>query len=280
MGDIPRSVELKFSRVGEHMVALDAAIKTFLSTEPYGARRVVERDGLEHIFYWTSYEPCPDRFGLIAGDAIHNLRSSLDHMVVALAIEGAKSSGKHLGWDDLNSLQFPIVNKTLAFNEQVTRGRLRDVNAGATALIESVQPYNSKDPGAPKRSLLAMLSYLDNSDKHRILTTSAMAPIAEKVLWDPEASEARLEHPEDLRTEVDAEIGRFIFSSPRREEEVNVTFAWRFVLMQGPMWSLFDIRDIIRSYDQEVRAIVWKLSCEFMPPFGATPTPLDDSIDI
>jgi len=65
-----------------------------------------------------------------------------------------------------------------------------------------------------------------------------------------------------------------------RESKVIVTFAWRFVLMQGPMWSLFDIRDIIRSYDQEVRAIVWKLSCEFMPPFGETPTPLDDSIDI
>ena len=48
-GDIPRSVKLKFARVGEHMVALDEAIKTFLSTEPYGARRVVERDGLEHI---------------------------------------------------------------------------------------------------------------------------------------------------------------------------------------------------------------------------------------
>ena len=72
MGDIPRSVELKFARVGEHMVALDEAITTFLGTEPYGARRVVERDGLAHIFYWTSYEPCPDRFGLIAGDAIRN----------------------------------------------------------------------------------------------------------------------------------------------------------------------------------------------------------------
>ena len=103
-------------------------------------------------------------------------------MVVALAIEGARSSWRRLSWDDLNSLQFPIVNKTVDFHEQVTRGRLRDVNVGATALIESVQPYNSRDSGAPKRSLLAMLSYLDNSDKHRILTTSAMAPIAEKVL--------------------------------------------------------------------------------------------------
>ena len=59
MGDIPRSVELKFSRVGEHMAALDEAIKNFLDTKPYGARREVERDGYEHVFYWTSYERPP-----------------------------------------------------------------------------------------------------------------------------------------------------------------------------------------------------------------------------
>jgi hypothetical protein len=109
MGDIPRSVALKFARVGEHMAALSEAIDTFLSTEPYGTKREIEQNGREHVFFWTKYEECPDRLGLIAGDAIHNLRSSLDHMVVALAIEGAKTSGRTLGWDDLTRLQFPVV---------------------------------------------------------------------------------------------------------------------------------------------------------------------------
>ena len=57
-------------------------------------------------------------------------------------------------------------------------------------------------------------------------------------------------------------------------------FVWRFVLMQGPIWSMLDIREIIRSYDREVRHIAWKLSREFIPPFGATPTPLKDSLDV
>jgi len=270
MGDIPRSVELKFARAGEHITALDKAIKTFLGTKPYGTRREVERDGHEHVFYWTSYEDCPDSFGLIAGDAIHNLRSSLDHMVVALAIEGAKSSGKRLNWDDLKKLQFPVVTKKPDFDEQVRRDRLRDVAPSAVAFIESVQPF-IKDPKAPDRSPLAMLSFLDNSDKHSVLTTSSMGPVAEKILWDPDASKARLEHPEHPRTEVGGEIGRFVFSSPQREEDVKVEFDWHFVLMQGPMWSLIDIREIIRSYDREVRGIAWKLSREFMPPFGAMP---------
>jgi hypothetical protein len=279
MGDIPRSVELKFTRVGEHMKSLDEAINAFLRTEPYGARREVEGNGYEHVFYWTSYKDCPDNFGLIAGDAIHNLRSSLDHMAVALAIEGAKSSGKSLNWDDLKKLQFPVVIEHPDFIEQVRRGRLRNVVTNAVDVIESVQPYN-KDPQAPKRSPLAMLSFLDNSDKHSVLTTSAMGPVAERILWDAEASEARLEPPGKLRTEVGAEIGRFIFSSPQREEDVKVDFVWRFVLMQGPMWSLLDIREIIRSYDREVRHIAWNLSREFMPPFGAIPTPLNDSLDV
>lgn len=272
MGDIPRSVELRFARAGEHITALDDAIKAFLGTKPYGARREVERDGHEHVFYWTNYEDCPDSFGLIAGDAIHNLRSSLDHMVVALAIEGAKSSGKSLSWDDLKKLQFPIVTKKPGFTKQVRGDRLRDVVPGAVDVIESFQPYN-RHPKAPDFSPLAMLSFLDNSDKHSVLTTSSMGPVAEKILWDTEASKARLEHPEHPLTEVDAEIGRFIFSSPQREEDVKVEFDWHFVLMLGPMWSLIDIREIIESYDREVRNIVWKLSREFLPPFGAIPKP-------
>ena len=279
MGDIPRSVELKFARVGEHMTALDEAVKAFLGTKPYGARQEVERDGHEHVFYWTSYERCPDSFGLIAGDAIHNLRSSLDHMVVALAIEGAKSSGKRLSWNDLKKLQFPIVTKKPGFIKQVRGGRLRDVDSGAADVIESVQPYNTY-PNGPDRSPLAMLSVLDNSDKHSVLTTSAMGPVAEKILWDPDASKARLEVPEHPRTEVGAEIGRFVFSSPQREEDVKVDFLWRFVLMQGPMWSLVDIREIIKSYDREVRNIAWKLSREFMQPVGAMPAPLNDTLDV
>jgi hypothetical protein len=100
-------------------------------------------------------------------------------MVVALAIEGAKSSGKRLSWDDLKKLQFPIVDNEAGFAKQVGRGRLRDVDRGAADVIESVQPYNRRSK-APDRSPLAMLSFLDNSDKHSVLTTSAMGPVAEK----------------------------------------------------------------------------------------------------
>ena len=134
------------------------------------------------------------------------------------------------------------------FDEQVRRDRLHDVPPGAIAVINSVQPF-IKDPTAAAHSPLAMLSSLDNADKHRSLTTSSMGPVIEKNNWGPEASRARLEHPAHLFTEAGAEIGRFIFISPQREEDTKVEFLWRFVLMQGPMWSLIDISAVIRSYD-------------------------------
>jgi hypothetical protein len=184
-----------------------------------------------------------------------------------------------LSWSDLRELQYPIFTEEPEnFSEQVLKRRLRDVVPGAVAVIESFQPFKAH-PEAPDHSPLAMLRFLDNSDKHSVLTTSAMAPVIEKILWDPEASAARIDHPKDLHNDEGAEIGRFIFDSPRRAEDLSVDYRWQFVLMQGPMWSLIDIREVIRRFDHEVRRIAWRLSLEFMPPFGDTPTPLDDSLE-
>ena len=83
-----QGVELKLQRAEEHIAYLDAEIQSFLGSNPYGAYRTVEDEGLEHVIWWSRYAEPPARLGLIAGDAIHNLRSSLDHMVVALAQAG------------------------------------------------------------------------------------------------------------------------------------------------------------------------------------------------
>jgi hypothetical protein len=268
MGDIPKSVGLKFSRVGEHMDALDEAINAFLDLKPYSARRVLERDGREHVFRWERFEEPPDRIGLIAGDAIHNLRSSLDHMAVSLAIAGAESKGVTVTWEDLTHIQYPIVTEHNKFVKQL-KG-LRNVVPAAQTYIERNQPYNML-PKNPDHGTLMMLSSLDNGDKHRSLTTSALSPRIEMQGWNFESKMARLQYPTMPSNKIDAEIARFNFASPQSDVDVPVDFIWGLVLSQGPIYSQYDIRYVIKGFDTEVRRIIWDLSMNFIQPFGDIP---------
>jgi hypothetical protein len=264
MGDVPRSVALKLGRVDTHMKTLDDSIKAFLKPKPYSAKRVLERDGRDHVLVWDDYVEPPDDFGLIAGDAIHNLRSSLDHMAVELAWTGAKGQGATMTAQDLTGVQFPIVLFEEEFAKQFGR-RLKHVSPAAQAFIESCQPYRMT-PKMPAWSNLYLLGELDNADKHRLLTTCGLAPGIIKDNWPMALSETPFRNPENwLPPERGSEIGRFTFAAPQREEDVPVDFKWGFTLLIGQMWHVHDIRFIIGNYIKTVRWIIDELSRNFVP---------------
>lgn len=244
----PRSVRLKLGRVEEHMMALDKAIRDFLETEPYAATRELERAGADHIIVWERYTEAPESFGLIAGDAIHNLRSSLDHMAVALAVAGATAKGITMTAEEEARIQFPIVATHQQFANQLNGSRLLHVDPAAQAFIEARQPYNS-NPGAPKMAPLSIVSDLDNADKHRALTVAGLSPAIVKFNWPAELNKIPMEPaaPPELR-EPGAEIGRFRFPSPQGEMDVPVEYHWRFALWTGLYWPIHDIWNTLRQY--------------------------------
>lgn len=265
MANVPRSVELKLGRVETHMELLDQSIQAFLEPKPYSAKRILERDGLDHVLIWDTYVEPPDDFGLVAGDAIHNLRSSLDHMAVELAKAGAKAQGIAMTAKEIAGIQFPIVLSEEEFNKQVLRGRLKCVEPTAQALIENSQPYRMT-PMMPERSNLHLVSELDNADKHRLLTTAGLATRVFKDNWPPSLKETPLTTPEiPLDPVRGAEIGRFSFAAPQQEEDVPVDFNWGFTLLIGEIWHFHDIRFIIGNYVRTVRFLVDELSRNFLP---------------
>jgi len=265
MGDVPRSVQLKLGRVDKHMEALDESIKSFLGPRPYSASRVLERDGLDHVFLWDDYVEPPDDFGLIAGDAIHNLRSSLDHMAVELAWAGAKAHRVTMTAKEVQGIQFPIVLSEEDFKTQIGRGRLKYVQPAAQAFIESTQPYRMT-PKMPAFSNLSLLGELDNADKHRLSTTAGLAPRIIKINWPVAVNETPFRNPENwVPPERGVEIGRFIFATPQREEDVPVDFRCGFTLLIGQMWHVHDIRFILGNYITTVRWLINELSQNYLP---------------
>jgi len=261
---MPDSWRLKLDRATEHVNALDHAIERFLDLKPYAARRVINSDGTEYVFVWEKVQRTPDCFALIAGDAIHNLRSSLDHMAVELAKAGAAASGTAMTKEEEARIQFPIVESRNEFDEQVSRRRLQHVKACAQAIIERAQPYNVV-PKSPRNALVWIMGDLDNADKHRELAVAAFVPtIVQDAL--PSRPLGKFQFPSgDRRAKPGAEIGRFVFSAPQREVDVPVEFRWGFILWTGANTPFHDIRHTLRTYIDVVSSMILDPLAQLLP---------------
>jgi hypothetical protein len=106
----------------------------------------------------------PPECRLAFGDAIHQLRSSLDHITYAM-VQVLTSDVRIL-----RRVDFPIFTEQKRFDTE-SRGVkcLRDLLAPEQfAAIQATQPYQRR-PDAPEEDPLWILSALDNIDKHRTI---------------------------------------------------------------------------------------------------------------
>ena len=96
----------------------------------------------------------PIQLSLLAGEAVHQLRSSLDHVVFILAKKTPK-----------RSRQFPIFIERDEY-ESSAPCMIKGVSLRAEAIIEAAQPFHlvpsDKHP-------LRMLNKLNNTDKHQVI---------------------------------------------------------------------------------------------------------------
>jgi len=114
----------------------------------------------------TEREPQPEHWPLLAGEAIQNLRSALDHLVYAA------SGGEE-------RTQFPIFDEASEFAAR-SPSMLKGVPNATKDVIEGAQPYRLA-PQDPSAESLALLRRLSNADKHRVLATVTTAVHGEAV---------------------------------------------------------------------------------------------------
>jgi hypothetical protein len=158
----------KVERANEHIDALKASSDVFFRTEPKPYRIDTEVTEEGRAYVWKGFElsSIPPIIPILAGEAIHQLRSSLDHLVVAMVRERGNAITKDHG--------FPITNNPEAFTNARKRGQLDSISRIAQDRIESLQPYKTENLSS---SVLWTLHTADIEDKHRLLvvvTASAM----------------------------------------------------------------------------------------------------------
>jgi hypothetical protein len=168
-------VLLKLERAETHMKVFADELATFSKRdpEPFGFKTeetTGQGESVTYNLYAIIREEPPRELALPFGDAIHNIRSALDHLVFELASPKGRKSRK---------LQFPIFTDECEFKVR-NPPMLKSIKGDERTLIERVQPYIATN--VPSDDPLAVLGRLSNRDKHRLLIPM-VAALGETRSW-------------------------------------------------------------------------------------------------
>ena len=168
-----RSSWAKLARAHDHRETLATLITQHFSV-PANVPTLIAELGIAegcHVFRVASVPPTitelQETVSVIIGDAVHNLRSALDHLVFQLAKLSTNAQIKNE-----RAVQFPIAENPKTYEKQ-ERLYLSDLRQEYKNLIETYQPYHgiARPSEPPYIHELALLQELSNTDKHRLLNT-------------------------------------------------------------------------------------------------------------
>jgi len=210
---LPFDHELKLLRAFKHLKDLDIEIKSWLNAGHYTVRYefdleatadaanadaptggnymlrggvfmpgrprtlpegVVWGQGMVTAYATASEQPPTNPISLLIGDALHNMRSSLDALAYALASAFTQPLTEEIA----NSSEFPIVGDenrkgATGVGPTLFRGglsKIRGWDPRAQAAVEKLQPYQRGN--AFRSDPLWILHDLDRINKHRLLHTT------------------------------------------------------------------------------------------------------------
>jgi hypothetical protein len=160
-------VRAKIERANEHLANLKTELQRGLDNGDYGFRAEDDPKVADQVLIFGKAPPeLMIRYGLIAGDVCHNLRSALDHLAWQLTIFSIRKPTKRT--------QFPIFSDRVEYAKQ-SPAMIDGILPKIAARIERLQPYNTGPLGDPRRTnALWILHEMSNSDKHRVVNIAVL----------------------------------------------------------------------------------------------------------
>jgi hypothetical protein len=153
-------IKATIRRAEESIGRLDKDVSAFFADNPppYRVEGRLEDDRLKYVFKACGNPKPPLRFAVIAGEIVHELRSVLDHLVVALAVRN--------GQRPLKNHAFPVCRTREKFRTACGGGAIKGVSRRAFRRIVRAQPFRH---GAPDSYTLSVIHDLDAQVKHGLL---------------------------------------------------------------------------------------------------------------
>jgi len=161
-------IEEKLKRSDENIINLDGEITIFFQRGEYPVIPHPDDKLWQKALDYHQMREIPLRFSVLAGEIVHHLRSSLDHIVWHFSDDTGRRSG---------ATEFPVFKMEPISEKELARyeGKIQGVkDFKARNLIEEFQPYKV-GANAPNH-FLSVVHDMDRFDKHRELVM--VSPIA------------------------------------------------------------------------------------------------------
>lgn len=178
---IKRDHIIKLDRARTHIKYLEDKLTEWFDNNHYSIAHEEEPNRPHHFTARITIKPLTgDPLAVVIGDAIHNLRSTLDHLMYLLASTHVKPFTGEIA----KLSEFPIFGDELGKGDILAEKRLEKkfapiLNAippNSKTIIKRVQPYQRGKAFASHP--LWKLYVLSNTDKHRLLLDAAMYNVA------------------------------------------------------------------------------------------------------
>lgn len=147
-------VRVKVERAKEHIDYLGTLVRAFFRSEPYKVVSYNEPDTGDLVYKAKVLAQPPLWWSAVVGDAIHNLRSSLDLLVCEMVRAEGNPVTEYTG--------FPIFKSADAFKSGYL-AKVKGAPKTALDLIKKAKPYKGGDEAFWR------LHRLDITDKHNLL---------------------------------------------------------------------------------------------------------------
>lgn len=150
------SAQAKIERADKHINEIEDELLAFGDANPY--KFTAERDPNTHQLIYRMVEVgSPPDIAPAAGDAFHNLRSALDHVICAFSTKVTANTS------------FPLIDpaKKRTERKDAFRSKIGSIPPEARKIVERFNPYNRIDP------ILWRLHQLDILDKHKAVAAVA-----------------------------------------------------------------------------------------------------------
>jgi hypothetical protein len=154
----------KLRRAAAHINALENAIAAYFATDWYTCDFGRSPEGQYNVK--VVVRGSPEDFGLIVGDAVHNLRAALDLLAVEVV---ARVSG------NTKNVYFPFADSAGALDEMIKRRNFHRASSVDQDIVRQLQPFIGGN------HLLRALHDLDIQDKHHSLIPHASLVTSPKI---------------------------------------------------------------------------------------------------
>jgi hypothetical protein len=150
-------VRVKIERAKKHLLDLEAELRKFRNERLNVVGTKGDFKTGQSAHFHVDLPILPFDVMAAAGDIVHNLRSSLDHLAYQLVIVGSSK-------EPSRRIEFPIAKDSATYEAEKAR-KVDGMRELAIKHIDNLKPYKGGN------QLLWRIHELDNIDKHRTLFT-------------------------------------------------------------------------------------------------------------